>query len=199
MAGTKKQRHLPIGYRIQNGRAEIIPEEAELIQRIFQDYQEGATIYGIAKWMTELGVLNANGHPSWNLGSIGNLFDQDIVGMNIIRQLFQRNCFNRYRRDGQIRPVSWDAGTIQTAMQTRHFEWEDLCGECGLEYRKYAKKRQKSEEDKWCWKCSNIRMEGRCPHETEFCQKSRFKSAASETINMAAEHPELAQMVQKKE
>lgn len=40
MAGTKQQRHLPIGYRIQNGRAEIIPEEAELIQRIFQDYQE---------------------------------------------------------------------------------------------------------------------------------------------------------------
>ena len=73
MAGTKQQRHLPIGYRIQNGRAEIIPEEAELIQRIFQDYQEGATIYGIAKWMTEMGVLNANGHPSWNHGSIGNL------------------------------------------------------------------------------------------------------------------------------
>ena len=44
MAGTKQQRHLPIGYRIQNGRAEIIPEEAELIQRIFQDYQEGATM-----------------------------------------------------------------------------------------------------------------------------------------------------------
>ena len=69
----KQQRHLPIGYRSQNGRAEMILEEAELIQRIFQDYQEGATIYGIAKWMTELGVLNANGHPSWNHGSIGNL------------------------------------------------------------------------------------------------------------------------------
>ena len=122
MAGTKQQRHLPIGYRIQNGRAEIIPEEAELIQRIFQDYQEGATIYGIAKWMTEMGVLNANGHPSWNHGSIGNLLKNPrYCGDEYYPPIIQRNCFNRYRRDGQIRPVNWDAGTIQTAMQTKVF------------------------------------------------------------------------------
>ena len=66
MAGIKRQKRFPIGYRIQNGRAEVVPEEAELVQRIFRDYLEGSTTYGIAKWMTKLGVLNANGHPSWS-------------------------------------------------------------------------------------------------------------------------------------
>ena len=73
MAGIKRQKRFPIGYRIQNGRAEVVPEEAELVRRIFRDYLEGSTTYGIAKWMTELGVLNANGHPSWSHASIGNL------------------------------------------------------------------------------------------------------------------------------
>lgn len=53
MAGIKRQKRFPIGYRIQNGRAEVVPEEAELVQRIFRDYLEGSTTYGIAKWMTE--------------------------------------------------------------------------------------------------------------------------------------------------
>lgn len=35
MAGIKRQKRFPIGYRIQNGRAEVVPEEAELVQRIF--------------------------------------------------------------------------------------------------------------------------------------------------------------------
>ena len=56
MAGIKRQKRFPIGYRIQNGRAEVVPEEAELVQRIFRDYLEGSTTYGIAKWMTELGT-----------------------------------------------------------------------------------------------------------------------------------------------
>ena len=102
MAGIKRQKRFPIGYRIQNGRAEVVPEEAELVQRIFRDYLEGSTTYGIAKWMTELGVLNANGHPSWSHASIGS-------------------CFCRYRRDGKIEPASWDAGIIQTVMQARAF------------------------------------------------------------------------------
>ena len=38
MAGIKRQKRFPIGYRIQNGRAEVVPEEAELVQRIFRDY-----------------------------------------------------------------------------------------------------------------------------------------------------------------
>ena len=47
MAGIKRQKRFPIGYRIQNGRAEVVPEEAELVQRIFRDYLEGSTTYGI--------------------------------------------------------------------------------------------------------------------------------------------------------
>mgnify|MGYP000395698255 FL=1 len=43
------QNHTPMGYRIVNGKAEIIPEAAEIVKGIFEDYLNGTATYRIAK------------------------------------------------------------------------------------------------------------------------------------------------------
>ena len=59
------QRHIPLGYRIQNGNAVIEPVSAVAIRTIFTDYRKGKSTYQIAKELTEQGVLNANHEPKW--------------------------------------------------------------------------------------------------------------------------------------
>lgn len=200
MAGTKQQRHLPIGYRIQNGKAEIIPEEAKLIQRIFKDYLEGVTTYGIANRMTELGVLNANGNPSWNHGSIGNLLKNprycgdEYYPPIISKELFQQVQDRRENKAGQLgrkyHPNSYANKGILSG--------KVFCGECGLEYRKYAKKRQKPGEDKWCWKCSKYQNGRKVSCGNRILSEEQIKNAALTAMNLIVERPELTKAVQKR-
>ena len=72
-----------------------------------------------------------------------------------------------------------------------------FCGTCGLEYRKYAKKRQKPGEDKWCWKCSKYQNGRKVSCGNRILSEEQIKNAALTAMNLVVEHPELAQEVQK--
>lgn len=72
-----------------------------------------------------------------------------------------------------------------------------FCGTCGLEYRKYAKKRQKPGEDKWCWKCSKYQNGRKVSCGNRILSEEQIKNAALTAMNLVAERPELAQEVQK--
>lgn len=199
MAGTKQQRHLPIGYRIQNGRAEMILEEAELIQRIFQDYLEGAATYRIAKTLAEQGVPNANGDTNWYHGSVGNLLKNpkycgdDFYPAIISQELYQKVQERRNERTRELgrnyHPNCYKSKGI--------FNGRVFCGECGQEYRKYAKKRQKAGEDKWCWRCARHKVRKQPSCRNRILSEEQIKNAALEAMNLIADHPELAQVVQK--
>ena len=72
-----------------------------------------------------------------------------------------------------------------------------FCGTCGLEYRKYAKKRKKPGEDKWCWKCSKYQNGRKVSCGNRILSEEQIKNAALAAMNLVVEHPELAQEVQK--
>ena len=140
MEENKRQRHLPIGYRIQNGKADIVPEEAKLVKDIFQNY-----LNGIASILIEQGVPNANGKLSWNHGSIGKILENrrycgdEFYPPLISRELFEQAQDRRKEKVRQLgrkeHPNSYAGKGILNG--------KVFCGECGLEYRKYTKKRQK--------------------------------------------------------
>lgn len=69
------QRHMPLGYRIIDGKADIVPETAQIVKAVFQAYLGGTSTYRIAKDLTEQGVLNASHKPSWNHGSVGKILE----------------------------------------------------------------------------------------------------------------------------
>ena len=41
-------RHIPYGYRIEKGTPVIVPEEAEIVSRIFHRYDDGETLLAVA-------------------------------------------------------------------------------------------------------------------------------------------------------
>lgn len=53
------QRHVPFGYQIQNGKAEIEPKTADFVREIFSTYLAGISTYRIEKDFTQRGILNA--------------------------------------------------------------------------------------------------------------------------------------------
>ena len=74
-----RQRHMPLGYRMTGGKIVIDSEQAEIIKRIFQEYSEGASLYQLARKLTDQGgsmqTISRSGtmgqlEKSWRIESI---------------------------------------------------------------------------------------------------------------------------------
>ena len=90
------QRHIPLGYSIQNGRAVIQPETAEIVRKVFEAYLNGTSTYRIAKELTGQQILNASGQPSWNHGSVGKILDNcRYLGDELYPQMIEQEIFEQ--------------------------------------------------------------------------------------------------------
>ena len=54
------QRHIPLGYSVAQGKAQIDPETSQVVQDIYQAYDNGASCNAIAKDLTAKGIQTAN-------------------------------------------------------------------------------------------------------------------------------------------
>ena len=98
------QRHIPLGYRIRNGKAVIEPISVAAIRTIFTDYQKGKSTYQIAKELTEQGVLNANHEPKWYHGGVGKILEnRKYLGDDFYPTIIEAELFDavQERRDMQ--------------------------------------------------------------------------------------------------
>lgn len=85
---------MPMGYRIVDGKAEIIPEAAQLVKMIFADYLNGISTYRIARNLTAQGILNASHKPSWNHCSVGKILEnQKYKGDGFYPPLIETELF----------------------------------------------------------------------------------------------------------
>ena len=79
------QRHMPHGYKIEDGKVIFDDEKAAVIKKIFEEYHKGSSLHAIAKELTNAGFLNANNKPNWNHGSVGKILQNiKYVGMTFI-------------------------------------------------------------------------------------------------------------------
>ena len=51
----------PLGYRAENGQLVIVPEEAEIVRKVFELRNQGCTLQGIADKLNELGYRSKKG------------------------------------------------------------------------------------------------------------------------------------------
>ncbi|WP_313758894.1 recombinase family protein, partial [Tissierella sp.] len=72
---TDVQRHMPIGYKLIDGKVLLDDKKVEVVQKIFRDYLNGTSMIGIAKELTVIGFPNANNKLSWNHGSVGIILE----------------------------------------------------------------------------------------------------------------------------
>ena len=134
------QNHTPMGYRIVNGKAEIIPEAAEIVKGIFEDYLNGTATYRIAKKLTEQGVLNTNRRPSWSHCSVGKILEnQRYKGDDFYPALMDAETFEQVQERRRERAESLGRrAQLNSYANKSLFGDRIVCGICGQPYRKYV-------------------------------------------------------------
>lgn len=184
------QRHMPLGYRIVDGKAEIVPETAQIIQKIFKDYLNGTSTYQIAKNLTERNILNASHKPSWSHCSVGKIIENQ-----------------KYKGDGFYPPLI-EAGVFEQAQARRREKAESLgrtaqlnsfanqsipggkmvCGVCGQPYRKYVEHcNQPGETVRW--KCKRYIKGNRVYCRNHFLTDRQMEPAFLTAINQVIAAP----------
>lgn len=67
-----------LGYRKgENGLPEIVPAEAAVIRKIYSLYMDGKTYCGIAKQLTEEGVLTPSGRTKWAISTVESILTNE--------------------------------------------------------------------------------------------------------------------------
>lgn len=180
------QRHTPLGYQIQNGKAEIEPETAELVKEVFNAYLAGTSTYRIAKDFTQRGILNASHKPSWNHGSIGKILEnQKYLGDEFYPPLIERSIFEQVqsRRIQRVKDLGRAAQPNSFANQS---VWSSLlvCGECGQPYRKYTEKGKLPK-----WRCKHYIYRNRVHCRNRFLSEEQLEQAFVRVINQIIGNP----------
>lgn len=186
------QRHMPMGYRIVNGKAEIVPEAAETVRQVFHTYLSGISTYRIAKELTAQGVLNASHKASWNHGSIGKILEnQKYQGDEFLPPLIDRPTFEavqerRREKCGQLgRTVQPNSFANQNALSNRL-----VCGKCGQPYRRYVEHCNQPGE-KINWKCKRYIQGNRIYCRNLFLIDEQIGTAFLDAVNRLIARPKL--------
>lgn len=178
------QRHTPLGYHIQNGKAEIDPEAAKLVQEVFATYLAGTSTYRIAKDFAQRGILNASHTPSWNHGSIGKILEnRKYIGDEFYPPLIEQSIFEQVqiRRKQRVKELGRAAQPNSFINQSA---WSSLlvCGECGQPYRKYTEKGKHPK-----WRCKHYIHHNRVCCRNRFLSEEQLEQAFIQAINQVIE------------
>ena len=146
-----------LGYRKgEDGKPEIIPEEAEVVRRIYRDFIAGKTIDGIAKQLTREGIPTPAGKTRWQKRTVESiLLNEKYKGEALLQKVFtvdfltkkvKKNegevpqYYVKNSHPGIIDPAEWQL--VQDEMKRRKekagyhhglspFSGKIFCGECG--------------------------------------------------------------------
>lgn len=186
------QRHTPLGYKISNGKAVIVPETAAIVKNVFNAYLEGASTYQIAKILTEQGIQNASHKPSWNHGSIGNILEnRKYLGDDFYPPMIDKDMFEQVQKRRIERKVQLGRTAQPNSFTNRHvFSGKLRCGECGQTYRRYVEHCNQAGE-KIKWKCKQYIKRNRVSCQNLFLTDDQIAVAFLEAINKLISMPTL--------
>ena len=80
-----------LGYRQEDGRFVIVPEEAEIVKRIYRDYLNGDGIEAIVKRLNEDGILTQKGFV-WHKSSVSRILrNYNYTGNLLLQRFYSEN------------------------------------------------------------------------------------------------------------
>lgn len=88
-----------LGYtKDENGELAIVPEEAELVRRIFRLYLEGSSIIQITKLLEEEGILTVTGKKKWCPGVIDKMLSNEkYMGDALLQKTYTIDFLSKKR------------------------------------------------------------------------------------------------------
>ena len=86
-----------LGYRWgADGQPEIVPEEAEIIRRIYHRYLDGCTLGQIKRELEKDGVPTAQGVERWSPSIIHNILtNEKYIGDALLQKTYVTDCINK--------------------------------------------------------------------------------------------------------
>jgi len=91
----------PYGYRNENGEMVVVPEQAEIVRKIFADTLSGKSSHAIAKELNEQGNVSKRG-GKWTSGIIISiLHNEKYTGDVIFQKTYTDSRFNRHINNGE--------------------------------------------------------------------------------------------------
>ena len=164
-----------LGYRKgENGRPEIVPEEAEIVREIYRMFLEGVTIRNIARHLTERQIPTPAGKTVWSVSTVksilsnekykGDALRQKTYTVDYLSKTVRKN--NGEQKQYYIRnshPAIIDADTFELVQQELAKRSADrtrlcnnspltgkiICGECGYFGHKVSHGKDKYRKDVW--------------------------------------------------
>ena len=75
------------GYRRNaEGLLEIVPEEAEIVRRIYSWHREGRSLRSISKTLADMGIKSPRGHSKWGIETIRKILNNEKYHGNVLLQ-----------------------------------------------------------------------------------------------------------------
>lgn len=181
------QRHMPIGYKLVDGKIQLDESKATVVKKIFSDYLSGTSTFALAKQLTKTGFPNANNKASWNHGSIGKILGNvKYIGDEFYPPLIAAELFEQVQKHRQERCEKLGRSIQPNSTKHQHpFTGRLQCGECGEIYRRYVEHCGKAAE-RTLWKCKRYiyknRVCCRCAFLTDEQVEKAFLEAANRII-----------------
>lgn len=99
--GRVSENDPPYGYKNENGEMVIVPEQAEVVKKIFADTLAGKSTHAIAKELNERGITSKRG-GKWTSGTINAIIrNEKFTGDVIFQKTYTDSSFTRHINNGE--------------------------------------------------------------------------------------------------
>ena len=132
---------LILGYRFQNGQFVVVPEEAEVVRRIYREYLEGLGATAIMKGLNDDGILTRTGKP-WRMGGVLKVLkNYNYTGNLLLQKTYSENHLTKRKmiNNGE-RPQYHAVGTHEAIVDLA--TWEAVQEEIQRRAEYYAPSKQ---------------------------------------------------------
>ena len=151
------QWHMPIGYKVVDGKITICEEQRKIVEQIFTDYDSGVAAGRIAQNLKGRNICNAKGKVSWTHASIGRILENpSYLGTEYYPQLIGEELFERVqRRREKVRAELGRADHRPGRDERILFGGVIWCAECGAVCSHIQPNHKKERGGTAKWKCRN--------------------------------------------
>lgn len=91
----------PYGYKNENGEMVIVPEQAAVVRKIFEDTLAGKSTHAIARELNEQGIVSKKG-GKWTPGTVNAIIrNEKFTGDVIFQKTYTDSSYNRHINKGE--------------------------------------------------------------------------------------------------
>ena len=195
-----------LGYKKgADGRPEVVPEEAEIVRRIYQEFLLGMTYTGIAKELANDGILSPGGKETWSSSTIKSILQNEkYKGDALLQKRFTVDFLTKKQKEnegevpqyyvtgsheGIVSDEIFDMVQVETERRKKYkingssqnfFSGRILCGCCGELFTRKVW-HSNSKYKRYIWQCGK-KYAGKEPCSTTHFSEGEIKDAFSKIL-----------------